>query len=67
MSDAPKIDPHSPTWRAVARFVSDEIAAHMEALTRPGIPEREADMHRGAIASLRDVREIPLRSIGAAK
>jgi hypothetical protein len=50
-----KIDPHSPTWEAVARAARDGIEASRTKLEGAGLGNAESEFERGRIRALRDI------------
>ncbi|MEM7709192.1 MAG: hypothetical protein AAF264_00225 [Pseudomonadota bacterium] len=49
------IEPHSATWRAIAREANQRIASAQKALEARNLPAAETEFERGRIKALRDI------------
>jgi hypothetical protein len=56
LTDQPKIDPQSETWRAITNFVNARLRAERTAVETPGTPHPETEAHRAVIVVLKEIR-----------
>lgn len=54
----PHIEPTSAAARALRTYITARLADAGASLKVPGCPEREADLLRGRIAELEDLRDV---------
>ena len=58
MNETPRIDEHSPTWRAVKAWAEQRLAQHRSLLEAPVLQQTDSDLVRGAIRDLKLLLEL---------